>query len=125
MDAISFSLLSSFPLPSPNANLFRLTLPPITNVRKGERPQTELRTQSRTTAPTTPTTTVETPPSKSNGRRAEAPSPSAEQARPVGQPHRVASPPSLPVRICNFLDDLINNFINRPLRSSINPREAP
>ncbi|CAN6487124.1 unnamed protein product [Victoria cruziana] len=124
MDAISSSFLSPFPLPSPNTTLSRLTLPTIVNVRIEERPQTELRTQSRTTAPTTPATTVTTPPSKINGRRAEAPPPPPEQARPVGQPHGVASLPSLPVTICNVLDDLINNFIDRPLRSSINPRHV-
>eukprot|EP00262_Sarcandra_glabra_P000351 TRINITY_DN1040_c0_g3_i1.p1 TRINITY_DN1040_c0_g3~~TRINITY_DN1040_c0_g3_i1.p1 ORF type:complete len:597 (+),score=53.06 TRINITY_DN1040_c0_g3_i1:248-2038(+) len=34
------------------------------------------------------------------------------------------SPPSLPATLCNALDDVINNFIDRPLRPSVDPKHV-
>ncbi|XP_031503109.1 zeaxanthin 7,8(7',8')-cleavage dioxygenase, chromoplastic-like [Nymphaea colorata] len=135
MDAISSPFLAPFPQlslssVSPKTTPSRITFPTITNVRIEERPQTQLKPQSpAATATTTTTTTIAAPPPPSskeriNGRRAEAPSLPLEQARLVRLPSRISSPPSLPVTICNILDDLINNFIDRPLRSSINPKDV-
>ncbi|KAF3775894.1 putative carotenoid cleavage dioxygenase 4 [Nymphaea thermarum] len=132
MDAIS----SSFHAPFPGLNRatpFGVTFPTITNIRL-ERAQYQ--TQFTTHSPTTTTTTTvltratPSPPQPStepiNGKReGSLPPPLEKSARTVRQPYNIASPFSLHVTICNALDDLISNFVDRhPLRSSVNPKDV-
>ncbi|KAF3781281.1 putative carotenoid cleavage dioxygenase 4 [Nymphaea thermarum] len=132
MDAISSSFHSPFPRLN-QATPFGVTFPTITNIRL-ERAQYQ--TQFTTHSPTTTTTTIvltratPSPPPPSteptNGNReGSLPPPLEEAARTVRQPYKVASPFSLHVTICNALDDLISNFVDRhPLRSSVNPKDV-
>ncbi|XP_031503149.1 zeaxanthin 7,8(7',8')-cleavage dioxygenase, chromoplastic-like [Nymphaea colorata] len=139
MDAISSSFHAPFPRlnlssPPPKATSLAITFPTITNIRLERRPdQTQLTTHSPTTTTTTTALTVATPspPPHSteliNGKREGSPPPPLEKAaRTVRQPYKlITSPLPLHVMLCNALDDLISNFVNRhPLPSSVNPKDV-
>ncbi|KAF3781288.1 Zeaxanthin 7-8(7'-8')-cleavage dioxygenase [Nymphaea thermarum] len=134
MDAISSSFHASFPRLN-RTTPSGVTFPTITNIRlEWAHDQAQPATHSRTTTTTTTGLTRATqspsprPPSTEPiiGKRAEAPHPPLEKAaRPLRQPYKVASPSSLHVTLCNALDDLISNFIDRhPLGSSFNPKDV-
>ncbi|XP_031501656.1 zeaxanthin 7,8(7',8')-cleavage dioxygenase, chromoplastic-like [Nymphaea colorata] len=118
MDAISSSFQASFPRLN-RATPFGVTFPTITNIRlERAHDQTQFTTHSPTTTTATTVLTRATP---------SPPPPSTEPiitkaARPLRQPYNLFS---LHVTICNALDDLISNFVDRnPLRSSVNPKDV-
>ncbi|XAR69206.1 Zeaxanthin 7,8-dioxygenase [Bertholletia excelsa] len=115
MDALSSSFISSFslsqlsltPPPSPPAN----PLLHISSVRIEER------TKITTTTTTTTTETAPPPPKKQNPPPQSTAKKLVEPAR-----RRRAEPATLATTIFNAFDDIINNFIDPPLRPSVDPR---
>nr|AKT74335.1 carotenoid cleavage dioxygenase 4 [Rosa rugosa] len=104
MDALSSSFLSTFPTRSSTT---APKLPPakslnISSVRIEERPTTQ--TPPKTTTP--PKQTPPPPPSYSS------PPPTKPNA------------PALPAVIFNLFDDFINNFVDPPVRSSVDPKRV-
>ncbi|KAF3775895.1 Beta-beta-carotene 15-15'-dioxygenase [Nymphaea thermarum] len=132
MDTISSSFHPSFPRLN-RATPFGVTFPTITNIRlERAQYQTQFTTQSPTTTTTTTvlaraTPSPPPPSTKPINRKREGslPPPVAKAARTGRQPYKVASPFSLHVTICNAMDDLISNLVDRhPLRSSVNPKDV-
>lgn len=107
MDAFSSSFLSTLSssklLLSPTVPPFSpyITLLNISNVRIEERPQTSSTTTVASPKPQLPSSSSSSPPQVAAKRRPD---------------------PSLPTIIFNAVDDIINNFIDPPIRSSVNPK---
>ncbi|KAM5566742.1 putative carotenoid cleavage dioxygenase 4, chloroplastic [Rosa sericea] len=106
MDALSSSFLSTFPIQSSTT---APKLPPtkslnISSVRIEERPTTQ--TPPKSTTPQPPPKQTSPPPSYSS------PPPTKPNA------------PPLPAVIFNLFDDFINNFVDPPVRSSVDPKHV-
>ncbi|PON83793.1 Carotenoid oxygenase [Trema orientale] len=122
MDALSSSFISStsafssqnlpiISLHSPKPNNSTHTL--ISSVRIEDKPSSSTTTTTRTTVKTTPTS----PPRRPNSSSSSSSSSSlVRQRRP--------NPPTLPGALFNALDDIINNFIDPPLRPSVDPKRV-
>ncbi|KAL3738496.1 hypothetical protein ACJRO7_019946 [Eucalyptus globulus] len=122
MEALSSSFLSSFSSktllksaaspPPPPPPSFSAPLPSITSVRIDERAPKTTTTTTTTRSPAPPPAP---PPPASSLPRAATPLP------PPARPRRDTS---LPVTVFSALDDLINNFIDPPLKPSVDPRHV-
>ncbi|KAL6348313.1 hypothetical protein AAG906_005612 [Vitis piasezkii] len=118
MDAFSSSFLSStftFPSLTTRPPIAPSSLPQIPSLNISAVRIEEKQPQSLTaeTSSQSSTTQVHKPP----------PPPPRRAALPTRNiPKKGAAEPSLPVTIFNALDDVINNFIDPPLRSSVDPR---
>ncbi|KAL5577922.1 hypothetical protein UlMin_019621 [Ulmus minor] len=119
MDAFSSSFVSTFP--TQKTLLVSLPKPPssltITNVRVEEKPSSSSSSSTTSTTPRSPTTRTRTtsstsPPSLSSKTTTTRP--------PQPQPAQ----PNLPALIFNAVDQVINNFIDPPLRPSVNPKHV-
>ncbi|CBI29184.3 unnamed protein product, partial [Vitis vinifera] len=118
MDAFSSSFLSStftFPSLTTRPPIAPSSLPQIPSLNISAVRIEEKQPQSLTaeTSSQSSKTQVHKPP----------PPPPRRAALPTRNiPKKGAAEPSLPVTIFNALDDVINNFIDPPLRSSVDPR---
>ncbi|KAK6934074.1 Carotenoid oxygenase [Dillenia turbinata] len=93
----------------------------ISSVRIEEKPShTEGTTVDKSTSSPT---SVRSPSSSSYSARKGAVSPSPVKPKSATLPGSITSTePPFPVTVFNALDDIINNFIDPPLRPSVNPR---
>ncbi|XP_062096908.1 probable carotenoid cleavage dioxygenase 4, chloroplastic [Humulus lupulus] len=120
MDAFSSSFVSSTTafsnqnyIPSNLSTLSYSTKPNhvITSVRIEDKPPS-----SSTTTINKPTTSPQPPPTRPSS------SSSSVAVRPPKQQQQPRSPPTLPGAIFNAFDDIINTFVDPPLRPSVDPK---
>ncbi|XP_030472094.2 probable carotenoid cleavage dioxygenase 4, chloroplastic [Syzygium oleosum] len=126
MEALSSSFLSSFSSktllksavnpPPPPPPSFSPPVPSITSVRTDERPP---KTTTTTTTRSPPPPPRQTPPAPASSLPRTAATP-----LPPPPPARARRDTSLPVTIFNALDDLINSFIDPPVKPSVDPRHV-
>ncbi|XP_057448865.1 probable carotenoid cleavage dioxygenase 4, chloroplastic [Lotus japonicus] len=95
-----------------------LPLLKISSVRIEENPQTQ--TIRTTPSPSLPTTTTTQNPSKPLLKKTPPPPPST----PFNAKRKPQPPPSVPALLFNAFDDIINNFIDPPLKPSVDPRHV-
>nr|XP_023880136.1 probable carotenoid cleavage dioxygenase 4, chloroplastic [Quercus suber]POF22981.1 putative carotenoid cleavage dioxygenase 4, chloroplastic [Quercus suber] len=121
MDALSSSFLSTF---STQKLLYRTTTPPpppssspILNVRIEEKPQ-----QTPTTKTTQPISTSTTPPPKTTSQTPSSIR-SSSSSNSLQSTKRKAEP-SVPALVFNALDDIINTFIDPPVKPSVDPKHV-
>ncbi|KAK9275551.1 hypothetical protein L1049_022818 [Liquidambar formosana] len=127
MDAFSSSFLSTFSHPklplSPSTAKPSATAPSsspyvplfnISSVRIEEKPLTSTTTPTTISTETSPKSSKTQTPSPSSHPKKQSPTASAVIKR--------QAEPSLPAFIFNTFDDIINNFIDPPLRPSVDPR---
>ncbi|XP_040986794.1 probable carotenoid cleavage dioxygenase 4, chloroplastic [Juglans microcarpa x Juglans regia] len=138
MDSFSSSFLSTLAIPkllSPTKTI--RTLPPasasgpllnVSSVRIEEKPTQQPPTE-RTSATSTTTTTLPRSPN-ANGRPLSKKSSTSSIATPLAKKSQ-AKPEakkqaemSVPAVIFNVFDDIVNNFIDPPLRPSVDPRNV-
>uniref|UniRef100_A0A7N0U015 Carotenoid cleavage dioxygenase 4 n=2 Tax=Kalanchoe fedtschenkoi TaxID=63787 RepID=A0A7N0U015_KALFE len=121
MDAFSSSFIPKMPHPTkrihtPNLSTLAQTIPHISSVRIEDR---------KATIP--PSTTPPTPKQGHEARRADSRS-AQVSPRPVKQQAAmIRSQPvqqTLPVVVFNLLDNVINNFVDPPLRPSVDPKHV-
>ncbi|PRQ41175.1 putative oxidoreductase [Rosa chinensis] len=105
MDALSSSFLSTLPTRS-STTAPKLTPTKSLNI-------SSVRIEERPTTQTPPKTTTPQPPPK------QTPPPSYSSPPPT-KPNA----PALPAVIFNLFDDFINNFVDPPVRSSVDPKQA-
>ncbi|KVH89869.1 Carotenoid oxygenase [Cynara cardunculus var. scolymus] len=114
MDSLSSSFLSTFPPPNSTVSQPppspRSSLPPpspfrVRSVRIEEKPQTVTTTTKR-----------------SSQERTKKPTPSTKNANRLRR--SMAVDQSLPATIFNAFDDIINKFIDPPVRASVDPRHV-
>nr|POF22970.1 putative carotenoid cleavage dioxygenase 4, chloroplastic [Quercus suber] len=121
MDALSSSFLSTF---STQKLLYRTTTPPpppssspILNVRIEEKPQ-----QAPTKKTTQPISTSTTPPPKTSSQT-QSSIRSSSSSNSLQSTKRKAEP-SVPALVFNALDDIINTFIDPPVKPSVDPKHV-
>ncbi|XP_057965157.1 probable carotenoid cleavage dioxygenase 4, chloroplastic [Malania oleifera] len=135
MDALSSSFLSSaFPSQYPNLLLrsplpiatplpSHVLLPSISCIRieeKASKYSSSTPTTTNTRTPSQPTPLSSSPPMPTPvTKRSSLPTKKSPPSQPKG-----GSDPSLPTTIFNAFEDLINNFIDPPLRPAVDPRSS-
>nr|ABY60886.1 carotenoid cleavage dioxygenase 4 [Rosa x damascena] len=109
MDALSSSFLSTLPTRSSTTAAPKLTPTKSLNI-------SSVRIEERPTTQTPPKTTTPQPPPK----QTPPPPPPSYSSPPPTKPNA----PALPAVIFNLFDDFINNFVDPPVRSSVDPKQA-